>query len=264
MKVPSNYKPAGDNDEGATLLTGAQSYSKSVNQYLKEQQTKRQLFMDAIFCPDWDRLSARPSGTIQSLVAQSLGLVPELAKPDIIELHALPYFDAQGDLLRVNMLKAFLRRLADAKENIAPLGDLKPIAGYEDNEDPRFRKADFIELAKRMHWDLPEGFSRIKGMSAGPKPKAAKSCIDDRERSSQLHCLIWRVYQYLLNKSVKVTARQVWNEIQHRYKDHDKDEIIQEVTTESIAWCSCYGNEQTFKRTTLNKTLSNLKADPPF
>lgn len=182
MKIPSNYKPA-DDGGGSTLLTGAQSYSESINQYLKEQQTKRQLFMDAIFCPDWDRLSARPSGTIQSLVAQSIGLVPELAKPDVIELHALPYFDARGDLLRVNILKAFLRRLSDAKENIAPLGDLKPIAGYEDNEAPRFRSADFIELAKRMQWEMPEEFIRFRTTATGPRPEAVDGGADSLNKA---------------------------------------------------------------------------------
>lgn len=105
--------------------------------------------------------------------------------------------------------------------------------------------------------DYVQGQSQVKA-------NAAKSCVDDRERSSQLHCLIWRVYQYLVNNQKKVTAQKVWNEIQHRYKDHDKDGIIQEVTAELIEWCSGYGYEQKLKRSTFDKTLSTLKTNPPF
>lgn len=87
---------------------------------------------------------------------------------------------------------------------------------------------------------------------------------DTKAKESQLHVFIWRVYQFLNANGEKSTAQKVWNEIQHRYKQHDTKNIIQEVTADVIFWCSSYGNEQQLKRSSFDKTLSNLKKNPPF
>lgn len=83
------------------------------------------------------------------------------------------------------------------------------------------------------------------------------------ERQSQLYIFIWRVHDFL-NKTKRPTAQELWNEIQHRHKTHDTDEIIQEVDGQQILWCSGYGNEQKQSRSTFDKTLSNIRKNPPF
>ncbi len=83
------------------------------------------------------------------------------------------------------------------------------------------------------------------------------------ERQSQLHIFIWRVDQ-ALKQQKKPTAQQLWNEIQHRHKIHDTNRIIQGVDGQQILWCSGYGNEQKLQRTTFDKTLSNIRKNPPL
>ncbi|MEI6270544.1 MAG: hypothetical protein WCP01_16835 [Methylococcaceae bacterium] len=83
------------------------------------------------------------------------------------------------------------------------------------------------------------------------------------ERQSQLHIFIWRAHQ-ALSQLKRPTAQQVWNEMQHRHKTHDTDKIIQEVNGQEILWCSGYGNEQKLQRTSFDKTLSNIRKNPPF
>ena len=85
-----------------------------------------------------------------------------------------------------------------------------------------------------------------------------------RIRQSQLHVLIWRVYQFLFNQQDKVTAIMVWNEIQENYKEHDTENIIQEVANGVISWRSYTYTEQEFSIRSISKTLSNLKRNPPF
>ena len=101
-----------------------------------------------------------------------------------------------------------------------------------------------------------------------PQAEAAKNkgigSIKNGKKENQLHKLIWRVYLFLAGKKKRKTAQAVWNEIQQRHTNHDTDNIIQEVVGNQICWCSGYGNEQTFKRSTLDKTLSNLKKKPPY
>lgn len=105
-----------------------------------------------------------------------------------------------------------------------------------------------------------------------PEPKDAPNATannehtDDQEdeRESQLHILIWRVYQYLVINKQRKTAQSVWNEIQHRYENHDEEKIIQEVTSDVILWVSGYGNELKLMRSSFDKTFSNLKKNPPF
>ncbi len=82
-------------------------------------------------------------------------------------------------------------------------------------------------------------------------------------RESQLHALIWRARVHVYSAS-KGSAQKVWLELQNRYKQHDTDKIIQEVTATEISWRSAYGNEPTFKRTSLDALLTRLKKSPPF
>lgn len=93
----------------------------------------------------------------------------------------------------------------------------------------------------------------------------AKAVEDKRQdtRASQLHKLIWRVRHYIY-KDGKGSAQKVWDEIRHRHKQHDTDEIIQEVTATEILWCSAYGSEPKFQRSSLDSLLSRLKKSPPF
>lgn len=84
------------------------------------------------------------------------------------------------------------------------------------------------------------------------------------KRNCQLHIFIWRVYQALNKSDKKISAQVLWNEIQHRYLNHDTESIIQEVTTDSICWCSGYGHESKLSRSSFDKTLSTIKKNPPF
>lgn len=152
IKVPGAKQSKG------TLLTEATLYSKVIQQELDEIAAKRKLLMLNLFSPDWDRLAARPTGTIESLVAQSVGLVPALAAPGFID-EAKRFFYARNDSVSISKLNAFLRRLADARENIAPLGELHPIEG----EEARFKKSDFLVFAGRLGWELPKEFKQFDG-----------------------------------------------------------------------------------------------------
>ncbi|OAI11356.1 hypothetical protein A1359_14510 [Methylomonas lenta] len=257
IKVPGTKQSKG------TLLTEATHYSKANRQELDEIAAKRELLMLNLFSPDWDRLAARPTGTIESLVAQSVGLVPDLAAADFID-EAKRFFYARNDSASISKLNTFLRRLADARENIAPLGELHPIEGKE----TRFKKSDFLAFAGRLGWELPEEFKRFVAVpeidDPEPKTETTRKTIGKGTRRSQLHLLIWRVYQSLVSTTDKVTAQDVWQEIRFRFAEYDTDKIIQEVTADVIEWRSCYGNEPSLSRGTFDKTLSNLKKKPPF
>jgi hypothetical protein len=80
------------------------------------------------------------------------------------------------------------------------------------------------------------------------------------KRSSQLHQLIWKVYQSLTEPK----AQDVWKELRRNHNNHDIENIIQEITAEKIMWCSSYGKEQTLLRSSFDKTLSNIKKFPPI
>jgi hypothetical protein len=128
-------------------------------------------------------------------------------------------------------------------------------------------------LKKRKKWPLAEGC--LLGMWLGsehPGTEAkAKAVGSDGgliqaqdKRQSQLYIFIWHVYQVLKKKNPKPTSQQVWWEMKHNYANYDTDKIIQEIDGEQISWCSGYGNEQTLKRSSFDKTLSNIKKHPPF
>jgi|GEM_PF-6652688 len=78
------------------------------------------------------------------------------------------------------------------------------------------------------------------------------------KRQNQLHLLIWNIDQ-ASSQQKRLTAQQIWNEIQHRHDIYDTDKIIQEVNGEQILWCSGYGNEQKQLRRTFDKTLSTIR-----
>ncbi|MCK9609433.1 MAG: hypothetical protein M0R33_23645 [Methylomonas sp.] len=262
IKVPGVKKSTSQEGKG-TLLTEATHYSKAIRQELDEIAAKREFLMENLFSVDWQRANARPTGTIESLVALSVGLVPDLANTDFID-EAKRFFYARNDSASISKLNTFLRRLADARENIAPLGELHPIEGKE----TRFKKSDFLVLAGRLGWELPEEFKRLDAAhevnNSDHKAKTTRKTNGKGTKKNQLRILIWRVYLALKSLNDKTIAQDVWNEIRYRHSEHDLDNIIQEVTADVIEWRSCYGNEPSLSRGSFDKTLSNLKKKPPF
>lgn len=107
---------------------------------------------------------------------------------------------------------------------------------------------------------LNDGLKQTEQSETTSKSETLNS-NEPRKRQNQLHIFIWRVYQSF---DKKPTAQTVWHEIQHRHQLHDESKIIQEVNGKEILWCSGYGNEQKLKRISFNKTLSNIKKNPPF
>jgi hypothetical protein len=68
----------------------------------------------------------------------------------------------------------------------------------------------------------------------------------------------------LCNKQ-KPTAQNVWKEIKNNFEEYDNDKIIQEISDDNeILWSSGYGNEQSLKRSSFDKTLSVIKKNPLF
>jgi hypothetical protein len=163
--------------------------------------------------------------------------------------------------------------ILEALMNSAREGELKT---YAPGSDGPYRSRTVREFYEEVFWDDLNEWRKSKwprlgcsfpepenSETAKPKPETATNGAD-RERTNQLHILIWRVYRHLQSNGGRSTAQQVWNEIQFRRTLHDKETIIQEIDAISIAWCSGYGNEQTLKRSSFDKTLSNLKRNPPF
>ncbi len=116
-------------------------------------------------------------------------------------------------------------------------------------------------LVKRNEWSLKSCL--LANWWSASEATDTKTQKNQGERQSQLYILIWRVHQFL-SQTKKPTAQQVWNEIQHSYKEHDTNEIIQEVESSKISWCSGYGNEQILQRSSFDKTLSKIRKIPPF
>ncbi|CAA9892670.1 hypothetical protein METHB2_790004 [Candidatus Methylobacter favarea] len=135
---------------------------------------------------------------------------------------------------------------------------------------------DFIAWTKAKGYSVPAESGRIEsipeneavendGAATGIEQQKGDQRQGEQRNThapSQLHVFFWRVHQSFSGK--RPTAQDVWNEIKSNYKKHDTDEIIQEVTARKILWCSAYGNEQTFSRGTFDKTLSNLRKNPPI
>lgn len=92
----------------------------------------------------------------------------------------------------------------------------------------------------------------------------SKSEVKKKRDTTQLHKLIWRVYIDLSENKKSCNCQAVWNEIKRNHSHYDDDEIIQEVTTDTISWKSSYSHEQTLKRTSFEPTLSKLKKNPPL
>ena len=122
-------------------------------------------------------------------------------------------------------------------------------------------------LISSNQWPLADDCLLAKWFESEPQTEAVGDAgagnHASNERQNQLHIFIWRVHQ-VLNEQKKPTAQQLWNEIQHRHETHDTDKIIQEVNGEQILWCSGYGNEQRLQRKTFDKTLSNIRKNPPL
>ena len=105
-----------------------------------------------------------------------------------------------------------------------------------------------------------------KDIESGLQPTSSGLGVSNpgNTNDSQLHALIWRIYQSLVNDNEKPKAQKVWNEIQHRHNTYDTGEIIDEVTADYIFWHSAYRNKQQFKRTSFDSLLSRLRKNPPF
>lgn len=138
---------------------------------------------------------------------------------------------------------------------VIPFGDVN-------NHEPLDCLISFSELERFADmYDL-----RVDVESDSSSEKIEAPAVENKgkdTRTNQLHALIWRARQYVYSSGTG-SAQKVWNEIQHRHKQHDTDEIIQEVTAIEILWRSGYGNEPSFKRSSLDSLLSRLKKSPPF
>lgn len=227
-----------------------------------------------IFKPDWEYLRSYPALSLCSLVGLSVGLHPWFSRPDWVFHCAKPYFEGERDpefdeviteedSAKVEALQRFLKRIHIAAGNLTPAGTLNPIDGIAQGEATRVNVAEFLAFAGRLSWELPEEFKRFVAVpeidDPEPKTETTRKTIGKGTRRSQLHLLIWRVYQSLVSTTDKVTAQDVWQEIRFRFAEYDTDKIIQEVTADVIEWRSCYGNEPSLSRGTFDKTLSNLK-----
>lgn len=258
IKVPGAKQSQG------TLLTEATHYNKAIRQELDKIAAKRELLMLNLFSPDWDRLAARPSGTIESLVAQSVGLVPDLAAPDFID-EAKRFFYARNDSASISKLNTFLRRLADARENIAPLGELHPIEGKE----TRFKKSDFLALAGRLGWVLPEEFKRFQGGDTAPskttnttQTQNKTKILKPKERDKTESLLL--IYSYFewkgLNPgdTVDIPAKQAWGEI--HAGTYQTDLIKTRTGDRATAQIIMNGGEEMDSGTFVKKYNSRLKS----
>jgi hypothetical protein len=254
--------PGVKNNKG-TLLTEATHYSKAIRQELDEIAAKQELLMLNLFSPDWDRLATIPTGTIESLVAQSVGLVPALANPDFINA-AKRFFSARNDSASISKLTTFLRRLADAREIIAPLGELQPIEGKE----TRFKKSDFLALAGRLGWALPEEFKRLQGADSVPSKATSRTSTQNktkilipktRDKSESL-LLIYSYFEWKgLNPgdTVNISAKQAWGEI--HAGNFETDLIKSRSGDRKTAQIIMNGGEEMDEQTFVKKYNSRLK-----
>ncbi|WP_150047320.1 hypothetical protein [Methylomonas rhizoryzae] len=232
-----------------------------------------------IFKPDWDYLQSFPALSLCSLVGLSVGLSPWFTRPDWVFRCAKPYFDGkrdpdfdeavtEQDSAKAEALGLFLKRIHIAVGNLAPAGSLNSISGIPQGEATFVNVAEFLAFAGRLGWELPEEFRRFDAEHdlnySAHEAKTPLETNGKTTKTNQLHVLIWRVFLALKSKGGKPTAQDIWNEIRFRHSEHDVDNIIQEVTADVIEWRSCYGNESILNRGSFDKTLSNLKKNPPF
>jgi hypothetical protein len=129
------------------------------------------------------------------------------------------------------------------------------------------------ELTQHIGNDSPEGMLEQVSIQTNlvkniiHKNQVVNSNNSSLKRASQLHIFIWRVYKVLCNKQPRTnpTAQNVWREIKNNFEEYDSDKIIQEISDDDeIVWFSGYGNEQSLKRSSFDKTLSVIKKNPLF
>ncbi|WP_020484507.1 hypothetical protein [Methylomonas sp. MK1] len=196
--------------------TGA--YDPKIKQKLDKAAAERAWLMNNLFSIDWQRVNARPTGTIEGLTAQSIGMVPEFADVQFIEFEALPYFEARDDCEIILKLKTFLRRLVDAKENIFPLGELKSIDGLG-CQNARFNKANFVALASRFGWETPKEFNQAEATpdNAATQTKLGLTphqILKPLQRSTNESLVL--IYKFLEKHGIKsgdtvnITAKEAW------------------------------------------------------
>ena len=155
--------------------------------------------------------------------------------------------------------------LGDIPEDIQLL--IRSLEQQLENQQSKFT---LQELTQHLGNDSPEGMLEQVSIQTNLVKNIIHNnqllnCNDSSiKRASQLHIFIWRVYKELCNKQ-KPTAQNVWNEIKNNFEEYDNDKIIQEISDDNeILWSSGYGNEQSLKRSSFDKTLSVIKKNPLF
>ena len=144
------------------------------------------------------------------------------------------------------------------------------IRSLEQQLENQQSKFTLQELTQHLGNDSPEGMLEQVSIQTNlvkniiHNNQVVNSNDSSIKRASQLHIFIWRVYKELCNKQ-KPTAQNVWNEIKNNFEEYDNDKIIQEISDDNeILWSSGYGNEQSLKRSSFDKTLSVIKKNPLF
>jgi hypothetical protein len=173
----------------------------------------------------------------------------QLCVAEKLKINDLP-FPKESDIDNAENLSLYVYHLSDI-ESIFPLRNSQKLSTEPQAETVEINNAVIqvatVSVSERYAKTVDGGEGKTK---------------DNRE--SQLHALIWRVYQSLVSKHGRATAQKVWNEIKSNYKEYDSDEIIQEVTAKRIFWVSVHGNEQTFAHTSIDSLLCRLKKEPPI
>ncbi len=156
--------------------------------------------------------------------------------------------------------------MADARENIAPLGELHPIEGIEGKES-RFKKSDFLALAGRLGWDLPQEFKQLQGGDSAPNKTTSNTRTQNkillpkaRDKTESL-LLIYGYFEWKGLKpgdTANISAKQAWGEI---HAGNYQTDLIKERTGErKTAKIIMNGGEELDYQTFAKKYNSRLNA----
>jgi hypothetical protein len=181
-------------------------------------------------------------------------------------------FEAMRDKM-VRMIKSQQLRTIDKltllTEEYQPSGLLMELDfTFDKLEDMKISLSQFIDICKDEHLSVfvDPNYHLIPPEPAEPiEQTEEQDSQTNRDRTSQFHVLVWRIYQHLTQKhNRKIKAQEVWNEIQRRHKEHDVERIILNATSDFIEWESIYGNISNQQRSSFDSTLSKLKKNPPI
>ena len=79
-----------------------------------------------------------------------------------------------------------------------------------------------------------------------------------RKTRNELHEILWEVYCKLKEMGYKDPKRgHVWNYLEKHWKDYD--DVIQEISDDTIYWRKPNGNDGQLKYDSLHNTLNRLK-----